>query len=328
VFNFTKTLMGPDPAQVHYLVDSDFRTVAQGWARPDQTGPLDLWQARNPGYVIRTGDYAADVTAWNAARDLLVDFRGDVMFLTPGAYSVGASTWDVPFARILGQHQKSPKFGASPRVRNTSVNFTATQTLGADADGLEFGYIRVLATTAVASFTIALAVNDVYFHDFKWDSLGVATSASTIGFTFATTACSRWVLDQVTWEVDAVQGPLIASAIGLANFTVSNFANYCYATVGTYPISLLDINAGGEASEAIVLGPGIGVCGTTGAGTVSLLVESANLTGTTGAMVVEFYGDQAYCTSTTLVSSTADDWSIVESYIGATGPAAGVVYTS
>jgi hypothetical protein len=45
-------------------------------------------------------------------------------------------------------------------------------------------------------------------------------------------------------------------------------------------------------------------------------------------MVVEFYGDQAYCTSTTLVSSTADDWSIVESYIGATGPAAGVVYTS
>ena len=329
MFNFVKSMLGPEPAQVHYLIDSDFRTVAQGWSRPDGTGPADLYGARNPGYVIRTTDYTSDLVAWNACRDLLVDFRGDVMFLTPGAYSVGASTWDVPFGRILGTERKAPRYGAAPGVRNTTVTFTATQTLGADADGIEFGYIRIVPTTAVATFTIALAVDDAHFHDFIWDTDGITTSASTICFSFATTANTRWTLDQFSWHVDAPQGPVIASAIGLSEFTVSNFKNTVGDTSGTYAISLLDINAGGEGSENIVLGPGLGLASNAGTGTVSLLVESADLTGTiSGCSVVEFYGSQNYATASTLVSSTGDDWSIMESYIGATGPAAGVVYTS
>lgn len=328
MFNFIKSQLY-DAAQVHYLVDSDFRTVAQGWARPDQTGPLDLWQVRNPGYVYRTGDYTDDVTAWNAARDALVDFRGDVLFLPPCALSLAASTWDVSYARILGPERKAPKFGAAPSVRNSRIAVTGTQTLGAAADGLEVGYVEFTTETGETTFTIALAVDDVYFHDFIWNLLGVATSASTLLFDFATTANTRWVIDQFTWVVDAAQGPVVTTAIGLTNFTISNFKNLCYDTVGTYATSLMDINTGAAATEGIAVGPGIGVCGSVGAGTVTELINSVDITGTAGSnMVFEFYGAQNYATSSTLITSTGDDWSIVESYIGATGPAAGVVYTS
>jgi len=88
-----------DFGEVHYMVDSDYRTQAQGWSRADRTGPLDLYLARANAqfqYVFRTADYSSDAVAIQAANDALIDFRGDVLLFTPGAYSVAtALTIDV-----------------------------------------------------------------------------------------------------------------------------------------------------------------------------------------------------------------------------------------
>ena len=329
MFNYVKSQLG-DPAQTHYLVDSDFRTVAQGWARADGTGPLDLWAHRNPGYVYRTGEYSTDIAAWNAARDAMVDYRGDVLFLPPCALSLAASTWDVPYARFMGKEYKSPKFGASPGVYNTQITITGTQTLGADAIGSEVGYVTFIPETGETSFTIAAATHNCYFHDFFWNLDGITTSASTLLFDFATTAVERWVLDQFTWLVDAPQGPVITTAIGLSSFLISNFRNMAVDTSGTYATSLLDINTGAAATEAMFVGPGIGLAGVGGgAGTVTELINSVDLTGTAGGnLVFGFYGSQNYSAATTLVTSTGDDWGIAESYVGATGPTSAALYTS
>ena len=58
-----------DYGQVFYAVDSDYRTAAQGWSRPDRTGPLDLYEVRKAGrggvqYVRRTGDSTSDAVAY------------------------------------------------------------------------------------------------------------------------------------------------------------------------------------------------------------------------------------------------------------------------
>ena len=53
MFNINKSLLY-DLGQVHYMVDGNYRTLAEGWSRADGTGPLDLWAARNPGYVFYT----------------------------------------------------------------------------------------------------------------------------------------------------------------------------------------------------------------------------------------------------------------------------------
>jgi len=49
-----RSLGVPDIGQTLYLVDSNYRTAAQGWFRPDGTGPGDLANSRNKdqGYVF------------------------------------------------------------------------------------------------------------------------------------------------------------------------------------------------------------------------------------------------------------------------------------
>ena len=78
------------------------------------------------------------------------------------------------------------------------------------------------------------------------------------------------------------------------------------------------------------VGPGIGLAGVGGgAGTVTELINSVDLTGTAGGnLVFGFYGSQNYSAATTLVTSTGDDWGIAESYVGATGPTSAALYTS
>src|SRR3970282_1889444 len=93
----------PDIGQYFYMVDSDYRTAAQGWSRADRTGPLDLWSQRSPGYTFRKADYSSDKGAMQAAVDALIDFRGDALYLTPSAISLGAVvTLDVADMRLLG----------------------------------------------------------------------------------------------------------------------------------------------------------------------------------------------------------------------------------
>ena len=73
----------PDFGQTFYMVDPNFRTAAQGWTQSDMTGPLDLYNQRNPGYVFYgagvsgqtgiTNSYATDAAAFQAAIDASPD---------------------------------------------------------------------------------------------------------------------------------------------------------------------------------------------------------------------------------------------------------------
>src|ERR1044071_587949 len=99
----------PDFGETFYVVDTNFRTQAQGWTKADKTGPLDLWEQRNEGHVFYGAGttvgsaYATDNAAIQAAIDAGVDYRGDKVLLLPGSYSIAtALTVDCTGIRILG----------------------------------------------------------------------------------------------------------------------------------------------------------------------------------------------------------------------------------
>ena len=320
MFNFIKSLLY-SPAQVHYLVDSDFRTVAQGWARPDQTGPLDLWAARNPGYVYRTGDYANDSVALQAANDSLVDFRSDVLFFTPGAYSLPAAiAVDVPAARWLGTPYKSPKFGASPAVRNTTITGTVTDVFADGAtttmDNMEVGWLNFVPLTAGNLWNLSVVQNGVYFHDFIFDTVSVATSGAT-QFMLTAGIQTEHVYDQFSWYSIAPQGPVFEMAVP-SNLLISNFYHAHYDTGGTYAVSLLDIT--GVTADAVLISGGRGINSVgTGATAVTALITLAAQTATTTVLSVnDFRGTIGYATASTLVTTAGDagEVDLTECFIG------------
>lgn len=341
---YGKSLGGPDIGQVVYLVDTDYRTAVQGWSQADHTGPLDLWAEKNPGRVFYSAgggagtavgnQYATDALAFTAAMDAMVDFRGDTLFLCPGAYSIAtAVTWDVPYGAIKGREYSSNarKYGCSPRVRNTSVTLgvASALTLGGSADGLEVGYIRFVPLTAATGILVNATAPQLHFHDFWWDTTGITTSASTVFLQAATTAnaIDFSVFDHFTWDTDAPQGPAFDLDVATVGLEISHFLHRHMGTGGTLAVSLLDIAA--TASEGNVIHTGRGILGTVGAGQVDLLVNAGNMTGTGGLSISEFYGDVGYCTATTLVTGTANETMLSRNFIstveGGTGE---TLYTS
>mgnify|MGYP001609971925 CR=1 FL=1 len=199
----------PDFGQVHYMVDSDYRTAAQGWSRSDRTGPLDLYEARKAGpggaqYVFRTGDYTSDSVALQAANDGLIDFRGDALIFTPGAYSLAtAITVDVPDARWLGPPVSHPS------VARASITAAVANALaiGAAADRMEFGYLEFIPLTAATMFDLA-AVDKLHVHDCFHNADGIGASTGTIFWAPATSAQHLFFNRSYVW-VDAAQGPWI-----------------------------------------------------------------------------------------------------------------------
>lgn len=330
MFNYVKSLLD-NPAQAHYLVDSDFRTVAQGWARADGTGPLDLWAHRNPGYVYRTGDYTSDTIAWNAARDSMVDFRGDVFYLTPGAYSIGtATTWDVPYARILGPERKAPFYGCSPGVRNASITGAVATTgsilLGADADGLEVGYIRFVPTSAAPIFTVNAVAQNMYFHDFMWDTVGIATDAGTEFMDVITTndGIEYAVFEHFTLLADAAMGPMLNIDVAQHFVALKNFYINASETVGTWTTALIDYSADGV--DGITICDGHVFVSLAGTGAISQLITGAAQTGTSVIQVSKVYGSIGL---TAIAGGTAGDADLCNNYIATTeGGTGGTLYTT
>ena len=316
-FNYIKSQLR-DPAQTHYLVDSDFRTVAQGWAQADGTGPLDLWAHRNPGYVYRTGDYTTDVAAWNAARDVLVDFRGDTLYLTPGAYSLAATTWDVAQATITGRPYASPLIGCSRKVRNTTVTVTGAGgiTLGTDSTGLEVSYLRFVPLTAGIVFGVNTTAPYLHFHDFLWDTDGITASVVTNFLQALTTAqaISFSLFNNFTWFIDAPQGPVFNLDVANQAVEIANFLNICSDTAGTYITSLLDMT-GVDGHDGYDVHDGRGVLSNgAGAGAVTeLILSSTAQTGAPLGHVTSFYGSVGYSTATGLVNEQASgDWDLMD----------------
>ena len=196
----------PDIGQIHYLVDSNFRTYAQGWSRADGTGPVDLYAEQNPGYVFYAPGtqpsgvtYSTDRNAVQGAIDAMVDFRGDTLFFTPGSLSIAttALAFDVPNARYLGPPVPTPFRSA----------ITITDAIGDNAvsvDNNEFAFIRFVPLTAQNWFQMASGADFGYIHDYWYDAQGISASTST-EFVAGTTN-EGWVIRNGKHVVDEAQG--------------------------------------------------------------------------------------------------------------------------
>ena len=290
----------PDIGQTFYLVDGDFRTQAQGWSRPDRTGPLDLIEARRPGpggvqYVYRTTDYTTDASCLQDAVNNMVDFRGDALFFLPGAPSIStAITIDVPGARWLGRPIQHP---AQAYTTITDAIGTGLQ-LTAAADDMEIGFLGFVPLTAAVTVNVTGAANGGYIHHIFWNSAGIAASTATSFINFAG-AAQHWWIDQVYWMTDAAQGALV-TVNGSANFMeISNFRHY--HQTGTLAIALLDVQAAGASGFRVRNGTG------TIAGTTAVVTNLINLVDMTNNIsngsLCDFRGDVGYATVGALVAT-------------------------
>ena len=261
----------PDFGQIHYMVDSDYRTAAQGWSRADRTGPLDLYEARKAGsggiqYVFRTADYTSDAVALQAANDALVDFRGDTIMFTPGAYSIAtAQVIDVPDARWLGPPVSHPSIARASLTAAVAAAFAPT----AAADRMEIGFLQLIPLTAATMFDAA-AVSGLHVHDTFYNTDGIAASTATIGFILATTSEFATFERNYVW-VDAAQGPWIRSAGIMKGLNINDFQIYVEA--GTWAVA---INLAGVGAAAVDIGPG-SISGT-GTAALTSLVTAADKT--------------------------------------------------
>ena len=154
----------PDIGQTFYVVDSDLRTVAQGWSKPDWTGPLDLFTARqaNGGqvYAYRTGDYTADYLAVQAAVDASVDYRGDTVFFTPCSLSLAtAVTIDSAGLRLLGKPVRNL------RSSRCIITDAVGSGLTVSATDVEIGHLTMIPKTAQKLISVSNAADFGHIHD-------------------------------------------------------------------------------------------------------------------------------------------------------------------
>jgi len=322
MFNINKSLLY-DPGQVHYIVDSDFRTLAQGWSRADGTGPLDLWGARNPGYVFyapgRTAQPsgATDAAAMQAAIDALVDFRGDTLFFTPGTYTPAtALAINVPDARWLGPIVSSPEAARANLVAGVAAAFTTT----ADADRMEVGYLRFVPLTAATMWSVVTGTDRLHFHDFVFDTNGITASTSTI-FVDTAGTCDGSLFEKFVLLTDDSTGAMFTITGTLTRFQIKDFTHF-HVGANALAISLVDDNAAG--ASGIIVGPGRGVTGAAGA--VTTLYDLVNkTTAETNVTIDRFYGSVGYATTTTIVTSAGavNDIDIVDSWIATVEGGAG-----
>lgn len=255
MFNINKSLIF-DPGVIHYLVDSNFRTAAQGWTQSDGTGPLDLWNAKNPGTVFYTdgGPIAAggttDALATQAAIDAMVDFRGDTLYFTPGSYSLASVVaFNVANARYLG-----PKTGHPKASRVTLTDAVGDHTLA--VNDVEFAYLNFVPLTAQNFFAIASG-DRAWFHHFYYNSDGIGASTST-EFINASAQVVDWLIEDFAVHVDAAQGDFLTLTsparwlIQRGDFIVEGGTWASVVTFATTPIGmrcdLLWFNGSGTSS--------------------------------------------------------------------------------
>jgi len=315
-----------DFGETFYLVDGDYRTPAQGWSTSDATGPLDLYMQANPGYVFYTPGgatgpstpYSTDSAAIQAAIDAQVDFRGDVLYFTPGAYlPTTALVLNVPDSRWMG----------SRRRRGQSATITATLTnqfgpTGA-ADSMEFAHLRFVPLTAGILFGRATAGCDNWWmHDFTYDARGITASTGTI-FMKDTGACLNTTIEDFTYLSNTAIGPLVQIAAASITGRVQRFW-HCH-TANTLVTSLYETISGGAGASGWTIGPGhvqIGAGGVitqwgaqidmTAAGTNATMLDiTASVAGATAALGWEAAtgvageGDLVRCTVALIAGGSA-----------------------
>lgn len=332
--NLYKTTMGrslgyPDIGQTFYLVDTDYRTAAQGWSQSDRTGPLDLWSEKNPNQVFYaagassgtgTGNqYSTDRLAAQAGIDAMVDFRGDTLFWTPGNYSIAvALAINVPDARWLG-----PVVG-SPDQTRTTITATVAAALASTnaADRMEVGYLRFVPLTAATMWSWADGAQAPYFHDYLYDTNGVAASTSTI-FMEMLGAANGAVFDNFTFYTDDSQGAKFVFS-GATALLKARFTNFYHYHVGANALAIALVDDNDAAAAGIIVGPGFGLTG--GAGAVTTLYDLVNKTlAESNITIRDFKGSVQYATTTTIVTSAGavNDIDLVNSWIATVEGGAG-----
>ena len=195
------SLGGPEVGETFYLVDSDFRTAAQGWTRGDKTGPLDLYDQKAPGTVFRTSDYTRDQLAIQAGIDAMIDFRGDALYYTPGSYSIGTTALELNSAgmRVLGPNVGHPKRSLVTVTDAIGAGYTVS------VDDVEIANHTLIPITALDQISVSSGADRGYLHHLYWNAAGIATSTAT-EFCVATTAVD-WLAEKCIFYVDDEQGP-------------------------------------------------------------------------------------------------------------------------
>lgn len=328
-----------DFGQIHYLVDSDFRTAQQGWSRADRTGPLDLYAARQSAtggvqYVFRTGDFASDAATIQAGIDAAIDFRGDTIMFTNGQYTpTTAVTIDVADLRLLGRPVAHPnQCGAT-----ITCGVASALTFAAAADRVELGFLRIVPITAAAGVTIAAASDAHYWHDFFMDAAGVATSATTVPISLVGTS-NNSVFTSFRYVTDTQHAAMIVTTLDPGTLTISDFSHYHIAAgAGALAISILDATlATTAAAERIVIRKGRGYA--LAGGTVTALSKLGNNgTNTVNVVIEDFIGSVGYSTATGLNNNggAAAEANLINCWLGTDEATAGaaavtgyVLYTS
>ena len=291
----------PDIGQTYYVVDSNYRTLAQGWSRADRTGPLDLWQARNPGYVYRTDDYSTDRACIQAGIDAMIDFRGDTLFFTPGAYSLAtALSIDVPDARWMGPAVSDPRLCRASITDTVGSACAAT----AAADRMEVGYLRFVPLTATPIWTGAAGMDNGHFHHFFFDTDGVAAGAGTTRLMAHSGATmNHWKFSDFLVLYDADQGPLVSVGGAYRSLSFTDFEILIEA--GTVTTALLTTVGTASSVGPVTIQRGRGSVSGGGACTNLVLLSNSG-TDTARLGINDFRGQIGFCASGGLVALGGD----------------------
>jgi hypothetical protein len=336
---YLKSRIDGEIGETYYLVDSNFRTAAQGWTREDGTGPLDLYSQRNPGYVFYTpgtgspsSRFTTDAAAMQAAIDAMVDFRGDTLYFTPGTYTPAtALRIDVPDARWLGPTVSDPILARANIVGGVASALAMT----AAADRCEYGYLRFVPLTAASLFTAAAGTDNVHFHDFFYDVRGITPSTSTIFLTGSGTTNDYFKFNNFVAWTDGAQGPLLSMVGTYRALLIENFI--WYHTAGTLATCLLLDNSAGDAGGPgpVEIRNGRGVISGGGAVTNLVALTDAGID-TQWIAINGFRGAIGFCAADALISLTggtgntaeAAETGIVNSFLDVVGGGAGGIGTA
>ena len=242
----------PDIGQTFYVIDSDFRTAAQGWTQSDATGPLDLFSQRDPGftfYTPGTGEanqsYTTDVLAIQAGIDAMVDFRGDTLLFTPGVYALAtAITLNVPDGRFVG-----PPVSHSTRsratLRGTAAGITPISSAAA-GDRMEMAFLQLHHNVALANAQVELVGTDyLHVHDCYSDFRDGTAAVTVLPYEGITTASEGMQFSDCWYKAD---GDFGAFFLATAANTDSSFTRiHVMNDSGTLVTS--HINLQGECSN-------------------------------------------------------------------------------
>lgn len=291
-----------DFGEVFYLVDSSYRTAAQGWSRGDRTGPLDLYLERNGNgsgsYSFRTGDYGRPQLAIQAAIDAAIDFRGDALLFTPGAYSIATAvnTVDVPDLRLLG-----PKRSSFDQV-GVTITSVIDKALTISVDRVEVGYLRFIPLTAGATFSLSAGADNCHFHDYVHDAIGITGSTATVFASIAGATANRHLFERFGSYTSTTGGPHILTASTWTDLRIRDF-HLSHGGGVTLATALLTVGTADAAHVGVTIERGHGTLRGAASTAVTNLV---NLDDSNADVmwigIHDFIGMVGFCASTGLVA--------------------------